>query len=229
MLLIFWLSRVTITFLIFDYKYQPEYTYKWQLHHIKLDLKIKIEDMFLTSVVAFPFEIKIYVLSICCTDKHHNVNTNLLKLNVQYTVKYLPVRMEKLLNLVHYSMSQYSCMNHSSFTGILSSFTWMSSIQCNNRSMSCDQLSTNQVPAVSMSLLNFQSWRHMGHNWLTCWEFSHLTMQWMWKQWEHSPQTERQVQNLAQRHQWKHTNNKRAKAQRINWKLQLQNLNISPH
>ena len=100
-------------------------------------------------------------------------------------------------------MSQYSCMNHSSFTVILSSSTWMSSIQCYNRSMSCDQLSTNQVPAVSMSLLNFQSWRHMGHNWLTCWEFSHLTMQWMWKQWEHSPQTERQVQNLAQRHHGK--------------------------
>ena len=37
--------------------------------------------------------------------------------------------------------------------------------------------------------LNFQSWRHMGHSWLTCCEFSHFTMQWMWKQCEHSPQT----------------------------------------
>lgn len=47
------------------------------------------------------------------------------------------------------------------------------------------------VPAASVSLLNFQSWRHIGQSWFTCWEFSHLTIQWMWKQWEHSPHTEK--------------------------------------
>ena len=37
-------------------------------------------------------------------------------------------------------------------------------------------------------LLNFQSCLHMGH---CCWgcECSHLTMQWMWKQWEQAPHT----------------------------------------
>lgn len=37
--------------------------------------------------------------------------------------------------------------------------------------------------------LNFQSCRHIGHSWFTCWELSHFTIQWIWKQWEHSPQT----------------------------------------
>lgn len=51
------------------------------------------------------------------------------------------------------------------------------------------------VPMASVSLLNFQSCRHIGHSWLTCWEFSHLTIQWIWKQCEHSPQTEKDIQH----------------------------------
>lgn len=39
--------------------------------------------------------------------------------------------------------------------------------------------------------LNFHSCRHIGQGWWTCWEFSHLTIQWMWKQWEHWPHTEK--------------------------------------
>lgn len=38
-------------------------------------------------------------------------------------------------------------------------------------------------------LLNFQLCRHMGHCWLTVCDWSHLTMQCMWKQCEHWPQT----------------------------------------
>lgn len=37
--------------------------------------------------------------------------------------------------------------------------------------------------------LNFHCWRHMGHNCWFNWEFIHLTMQCMWKQWVHAPQT----------------------------------------
>lgn len=37
-------------------------------------------------------------------------------------------------------------------------------------------------------LLNFQSCLHIGH--CCCgWEWSHLTIQWMWKQWEQAPHT----------------------------------------
>ena len=43
---------------------------------------------------------------------------------------------------------------------------------------------------VAVHSLNFHSCRHMGQGWWTCWELSHLTMQWMWKQWEHCPHTE---------------------------------------
>ena len=37
--------------------------------------------------------------------------------------------------------------------------------------------------------LNFHSCLHIGHSWCTCCEFSHLTMQCMWKQCEHWPHT----------------------------------------
>lgn len=37
--------------------------------------------------------------------------------------------------------------------------------------------------------MNFQLWRHIGHCLFNCCKFSHLTMQCMWKQWEHTPHT----------------------------------------
>ena len=37
--------------------------------------------------------------------------------------------------------------------------------------------------------LYFQSCLHMGHWCWVCWVPSHFSMQWMWKQWVHSPQT----------------------------------------
>lgn len=40
--------------------------------------------------------------------------------------------------------------------------------------------------------MNFHSCRHMGHCWLTCWDCNHLTIQCMWKQCEHWPQTKGQ-------------------------------------
>ncbi len=38
--------------------------------------------------------------------------------------------------------------------------------------------------------LNFHSCLHIGHCWFICWAcWSHFSIQWIWKQWEHSPQT----------------------------------------
>lgn len=50
-------------------------------------------------------------------------------------------------------------------------------------------MAVNRASETFYLLLNFHSWRHMGHCWLTGCDCSHLTMQCMWKQCEHWPQT----------------------------------------
>ena len=50
--------------------------------------------------------------------------------------------------------------------------------------------------------LNFHSWRHIGHWWWTGCEFNHFIIQWMWKQWEHWPQTEKNTHKKKHETKW---------------------------
>ena len=50
-------------------------------------------------------------------------------------------------------------------------------------------LMTHWAQLQTRHSLNFQSWRHIGHSCCTCCELSHFTMQCIWKQCEHLPQT----------------------------------------
>lgn len=137
--------------------------------HILIKIKVKLQ-------LLIKFLIIVFICKIVTKSKCTRKTASFSRFRIRYQCK-------------THSTSPVIWTSSSTFTQCSTLTHWYRSRLGTHWSHCC------HVPMASVSLLNFQSCRHIGHSWLTCWEFSHLTIQWMWKQCEHSPQTEKDVQH----------------------------------